>query len=183
MQPSSSSPPLSLSISISLYCCELINYLWELLQLLMVRAYARVWSRINRKIEESFPLCCEVLASLLACSLYRLPRSRLYVITLPSLDCFACCVSISIISLHMQVFSLDCQESFEAIYSPSYSSGREKVLERIAEQLSTVCATLGEYPSIRYRQWVSFVCHSLFSTFQFNYNLKLFLVHRSSFQP
>lgn len=46
---------------------------------------------------------------------------------------------------------MDSPESFQFGYSPSLRKQRVGNLERIAEQVATLCATLGEYPSIRYR--------------------------------
>jgi syntaxin-binding protein 1 len=50
-----------------------------------------------------------------------------------------------------QIFSLDSPDTFQCSYSPSLRSARVGNMERIAEQVATLCATLGEYPSIRYR--------------------------------
>lgn len=50
-----------------------------------------------------------------------------------------------------QVFSLDCPEAFQLYYNPSLSGARQACMERMAEQIATLCSTLGEYPAVRYR--------------------------------
>ncbi|KAH8033993.1 hypothetical protein HPB51_018504 [Rhipicephalus microplus] len=50
-----------------------------------------------------------------------------------------------------KVFSLDSPETFQFYYNPNRINERTSNLERIAEQVATLCATLGEYPSLRYR--------------------------------
>lgn len=59
---------------------------------------------------------------------------------------------LKLITLHGQVFSLDSPDTFQILYSPSLIGARFSHMERIAEQVATLCATLGEYPSVRYRR-------------------------------
>lgn len=60
-------------------------------------------------------------------------------------------------SLHFyfQVYTLDSPDTYFLYYNAQKQGGLTSNLERIAEQLATVCATLGEYPSLR---WVSLKC-------------------------
>lgn len=50
-----------------------------------------------------------------------------------------------------RVFTLDYPQALQDFYSQS-SGGKGGMAERIADQLATICAMLGEYPAVRYRR-------------------------------
>ncbi|XP_050084067.1 protein ROP-like [Anopheles aquasalis] len=61
-------------------------------------------------------------------------------------------LNLAFIAYEAQVFSLDSPDTFQYAYSPARVSERGSHMERIAEQIATLCVNLGEYPSIRYRR-------------------------------
>ncbi|ODM98285.1 Syntaxin-binding protein 1 [Orchesella cincta] len=62
-------------------------------------------------------------------------------------------INFSFIPAESNVYLLDAEESMKFYYNPQQNDDGKTLMElqRLAERLATVCATLGEFPSIRYR--------------------------------
>nr|XP_040146481.1 syntaxin-binding protein 2 isoform X3 [Ictidomys tridecemlineatus] len=65
---------------------------------------------------------------------------------IPSLE------AIYLLSPTEKVFSLDVPHSTYNLYCPFRAGERARQLEALAQQIATLCATLQEYPAIRYRK-------------------------------
>ncbi|KAJ7332416.1 hypothetical protein JRQ81_014596 [Phrynocephalus forsythii] len=60
-------------------------------------------------------------------------------------------ININFFPYESQVFTLDVPNAFYRCYSPVIEKTNDSVLEQIAEQIVTLCATLEENPGVRYR--------------------------------
>ncbi|XP_029002502.1 syntaxin-binding protein 3 isoform X3 [Betta splendens] len=60
-------------------------------------------------------------------------------------------INISFMPQEAQVFTCDNPGAFRSIYSPN-SLDKTKTLDTLADQLVTLCATLDEYPGVRYKK-------------------------------
>nr|XP_048284982.1 syntaxin-binding protein 2 isoform X5 [Myodes glareolus] len=61
-------------------------------------------------------------------------------------------IHLAFLPYEAQVFSLDAPHSTYNLYCPFRAGERTRQLETLAQQIATLCATLQEYPSIRYRK-------------------------------
>uniref|UniRef100_A0A8C5BVI9 Syntaxin binding protein 3 n=1 Tax=Gadus morhua TaxID=8049 RepID=A0A8C5BVI9_GADMO len=59
-------------------------------------------------------------------------------------------INLSFLPYEAQVFTCDNPGAFRSIYSP-HSQDKRRTLETMADQIVTLCATLGEYPGVRYK--------------------------------
>ncbi|GAB1292944.1 Syntaxin-binding protein 2 [Apodemus speciosus] len=60
-------------------------------------------------------------------------------------------IHLAFLPYEAQVFSLDAPHSTYNLYCPFRAGERGRQLDALAQQIATLCATLQEYPSIRYR--------------------------------
>ncbi|XP_054458670.1 syntaxin-binding protein 3 [Anoplopoma fimbria] len=60
-------------------------------------------------------------------------------------------INMSFMPQEAQVFTCNNPGAFQSIYSPK-SQDKQKTLETLADQLVTLCATLDEYPGVRYKK-------------------------------
>ncbi|XP_068581157.1 syntaxin-binding protein 3 [Cebidichthys violaceus] len=60
-------------------------------------------------------------------------------------------INMSFMPQEAQVFTCNNPGAFQSIYSPN-SQDKQKTLETLADQLVTLCATLDEYPGVRYKK-------------------------------
>ncbi|XP_056589163.1 syntaxin-binding protein 3 [Triplophysa dalaica] len=60
-------------------------------------------------------------------------------------------INVSFLPLEAQVFTCDVPEAFKNIYNPD-SKVKDQTLEQLAKQIVSLCATLEEYPGVRYKR-------------------------------